>query len=339
MDTDMTISLCMIVKNEAAYMEECLRSVHDVVDEIIIVDTGSKDQTRDICRKYGAKVIEYEWNNHFAAARNESIKHAVGDWILYLDADELLDTERMPNFKEELGKSKEVLIHIAVLNYVGDRLSKNPDGTFIYHQPRLFRNHLGIYFEGRIHETLKLPQSLLDGGFGYLPLIIHHHGYLHDRVRNKNKSQRNMELLGMEKENMDANPWIGYHLANEFYRLEDYVNAFEYINQSIIRFLLLGQKPPSLIYRLKYAILLETGNIEGAYPAIEKAIELYPDYVDLHYCKGLLLYQKGDYEDALNAFEECLLLGEDNKQYLVLKGAGTFKAEEYKKKCLQKLYK
>jgi len=85
------ISLCMIVKNEEAHLEPCLRSVSDLVDEIIIADTGSTDRTKQIAARYGAKVVDFVWQDSFAAARNESLKHATGDWIFWLDADEQLD--------------------------------------------------------------------------------------------------------------------------------------------------------------------------------------------------------------------------------------------------------
>ena len=84
------LSLCMIVKNEEKFLAGCLESVKNIVDEIIIVDTGSTDKTIEIANSYNAKVYHFEWKNDFSLARNESIKHATGDWILILDADERL---------------------------------------------------------------------------------------------------------------------------------------------------------------------------------------------------------------------------------------------------------
>src|SRR4051794_40673333 len=88
LNPDQKLSLCMIVKNESKHLANCLESVEGVVDEIIIVDTGSTDDTVEIAKSYGAKVYHYEWNDNFSDARNESIKYATGDWILVLDADE-----------------------------------------------------------------------------------------------------------------------------------------------------------------------------------------------------------------------------------------------------------
>ena len=81
----------MIVKNEEATLAACLASVADLVDEMIVVDTGSTDRTRDVAGQGGARVVDFAWVDDFAAARNESIRHATGDWIFWLDADERLD--------------------------------------------------------------------------------------------------------------------------------------------------------------------------------------------------------------------------------------------------------
>src|SRR5204863_5400745 len=82
------LSLCMIVKNEERFLRNCLESVKDIVDEMVIVDTGSTDSTLDIAREYGAKVIPHVWKDDFSEARNVSLDHATGDWALWLDADE-----------------------------------------------------------------------------------------------------------------------------------------------------------------------------------------------------------------------------------------------------------
>ena len=84
------LSLCMIVKNEEKFLEQCLNSVRELVDEIVIVDTGSTDKTKEIAAKFTNKIFDFQWCDDFSAARNESLKHATGDWILVLDADETI---------------------------------------------------------------------------------------------------------------------------------------------------------------------------------------------------------------------------------------------------------
>jgi glycosyltransferase involved in cell wall biosynthesis len=86
------VSLTIIVKNGAPTLGDCLSSVRDMVDEIIVVDTGSSDNTKDIAHQHNAKVFDFPWCDSFAAARNESIRRASGDWIFWLDSDEYLDS-------------------------------------------------------------------------------------------------------------------------------------------------------------------------------------------------------------------------------------------------------
>ena len=87
----MRVSLCMIARNEADTLSRCLSSAAGLADEIIVVDTGSDDNTREIARELNAQVHEFQWVDDFAAARNESLRHATGDWILWLDGDEYFD--------------------------------------------------------------------------------------------------------------------------------------------------------------------------------------------------------------------------------------------------------
>ena len=94
------ISLCMIVKNEERFLDDCLESVLGVVDEIIVVDTGSTDKTADIAKSHGARVIDFPWTEHFAEARNQAIERAEGDFMLTLDADERLDPATAHHVRE-----------------------------------------------------------------------------------------------------------------------------------------------------------------------------------------------------------------------------------------------
>ncbi|MBI2656740.1 glycosyltransferase family 2 protein, partial [Candidatus Woesearchaeota archaeon] len=115
-----TISLCMIAKNEEKFLEQCLNSVKDIVDEIIIVDTGSTDKTKDIAKKFNAKVYDFKWIDDFSAARNESIKHAAKDWILVLDADEILDEEGRKAIRELVNNKENDAYLLLQKNYTNE---------------------------------------------------------------------------------------------------------------------------------------------------------------------------------------------------------------------------
>ncbi|MCY7485580.1 MULTISPECIES: glycosyltransferase [Paenibacillus] len=331
------LSLCMIVKDEESFIGNCLDSVKHVVDEIIIVDTGSTDKTVSICQSYGAKIYEFPWNDSFADARNFGLKQATGDWILWMDADEALDPDQAVFVRDIL---QEEMAHIGVIrliNYIGEDTPSNAQ-TYIVGQHRLLRNHMGFQFNGNIHEQLNVQEVLGEHiECKILPVKIHHYGYLQIVTQARSKSERNLRLLQIEKEKPEYSPWIDYHIASEQYRLQRYAEAYESVNTSLLRFIEMSKLPPSLLYKLKYELMLILGSYDGAWPSIEKAIALYPDYVDLHFFKGIILYLKQKYDYALPVFRHCIELGEENLQHLILRGVGSFHAWYYIGQCLERL--
>lgn len=325
------LSLCMIVRNEERHIRRCLDSVKDVVNEMVIVDTGSTDGTVGICRSYGASVYEIPWNNSFAEARNYALDRATGDWLMYLDADEELDAADRFKLKDAVREQKADLLAVKLLNYTGD--VPDPDQAYLVEQYRLFRNGLGFRFKHDIHEVLSVGE-LKPAISAALPITVHHYGYLQGETETKRKFARNMCLLDRELARPDHDPWMEYHAASEFYRIGMYDIALQYINVAIVRFLQRGGVPPSMLYKLKYEMLLTfPDKTNQALSTIDFAIRLHPDYVDLHYYKGILLYREGNYREALESFDRCLSIGENNLRHLTLKGAGSYRAWHYKGKC------
>lgn len=152
----MGISACLIVKNEAHRLQLCLESIRTVVDEIIIVDTGSEDQTVAIAQNYTDKIYTFEWCDDFSAARNESLKHASQDWILVIDADEVLEArsaQLLPQILESHDKKCPLLLNARVLT---------PGKQDIFTKA-FFPNHLGIEFKSKVHEWPALNGQWLSG--------------------------------------------------------------------------------------------------------------------------------------------------------------------------------
>lgn len=333
-----TLSICLIVRNEEDVIARCLQSIRSIADEIIVVDTGSTDRTIDICREYGARVLTHEWQDHFAMARNFGLEQATGDWIMWLDADEELAKEDRDEVKALLPTLDKDIYSIHLINFIGDSINEND--TYHISHTRLFRNNKGFKFQFSIHEILNIKDVLPnqdESQIETLPIKLYHYGYLNDVTHAKNKNERNIALLHKARAANEPNSWLEYHLASEYSRMKQYDQAFHYINLAIIRFLSEGLAPPSLVYKLKYSILIETGSIEGAWPAIDKALILYPDYVDLHLYKGVILYQLGKFEQALESFHNCIQLGDEQLNHLTLRGSGSFHAYYYKGQCYEQL--
>jgi glycosyltransferase involved in cell wall biosynthesis len=186
------LSVCMIVKNEERFLGQCLASVKDIADELIVIDTGSTDRTVEIAREYGAHVGHFKWCNDFAAARNASIAPATGDWILFLDADEELAANTQQALHKHFQITQIALFRLPIINSHQGESSR----SFV---PRLFRNISGITFIGCVHEgvmtTLEriIEPWKLECDFG--DSMIVHHGYESSIIRDRDKIQRNHDLL------------------------------------------------------------------------------------------------------------------------------------------------
>lgn len=333
-----TLSLCMIVRNEADVIGRCLDSVADVVDEMVVVDTGSLDGTPDLARSAGADVYPYPWTGSFAEARNYSLRRASGEWILWMDADEALQAGDGEPLREAVKTTREELLLVETVHYVGGGPA-DPNQCYTLAHHRLFRNCDHIYFAHTVHEQL-----IVEGGIRHergalpniLPVRIHHYGYLEQAVKRKQKSLRNVEMLLVEK-NAGGRAWTDYHLAAELHRAGHEPAAFARVNEAIAGFLASGQVPPSIVYRLKYEIMIAHGRFAGAWPGIERAISLYPDYVDLHCYKGIILLMLERYEQALAAFETCRRMGDGCSLHLSRRGFGSFYADYYMGRCYEKM--
>jgi tetratricopeptide (TPR) repeat protein len=193
------ISLAMIVKNEESNLASCLESVKGLIDEIIIIDSGSTDNTIEIAKAYGAQVRPFKWCDDFAAARNESIRYCNGDWVLFLDADEAIDAldhEKVKNacrnpfadaysltIRNYQATAQETTMDMGAIvnNWEGSAYTEGKGAPFYSDNPgglRLAMRFDGLAFAGRIHETI--GDSLMSREKSIKPLnaIIHHYGKL-----------------------------------------------------------------------------------------------------------------------------------------------------------------
>ncbi len=186
----------MIVKNEAATISKCLGSVKNVVDEIVVIDTGSTDKTVEIAQKMGAKVHHFQWCNDFSAARNQGLKYVTGDWILVLDADETLTQKIVPQLQEAIASDDYLVINL-VREEVG--ATQSPYSLV----SRLFRNHPDIHFSRPYHSLIDDSVSEIirkenKWEIGYLQgVAIRHQGYQQSAISQHNKHAK--ALVAMEE--------------------------------------------------------------------------------------------------------------------------------------------
>jgi tetratricopeptide (TPR) repeat protein len=324
----LTLSLCMIVKDEEEMLPRCLAAARDAVDELVIVDTGSTDRTREIALEYGAKLIDFEWTGSFSDARNVSFDAATGDWLMFLDADEVLvegDGERL---RALTGQTWREAFYLLETNHTGTL----EDGTAVTHNAlRVFRNRPGLRFEGRIHE--QIAQHLP----AYLPERLHvsdvridHYGYLGAVRDAKEKSRRNIELLERQvAEGLDS-PFLAFNLGSEYAAAGDNERALEKFESSWAR--VAGDQHiatygfvPSLANRLVRA-LRTTGRFQEARTRGDDVLRLFPAFTDVLLEQAIAAASLGDHDTAIAELERCLEWGDAPSTYSATQGSGTYLA-------------
>ena len=199
------LSAALIVRDEARCIGDCLTSIAGVVDEIVVVDTGSSDETPEIARRFGSRVVSHRWREDFAEARNVSLELARGEWILYIDADEWLAETDRATVERLLRDAEEVAFRV-LLRPMRDLTP--------YREYRLWRNDPRIRFEGIIHERVvpAIQRVALEDGrpIGDCGLLLEHEGY--DGGQD-HKHQRNLPLLRAELPHDPDNLFKHHHLA------------------------------------------------------------------------------------------------------------------------------
>lgn len=208
-----TLSLCMILRDEERFLDDCLQSVRGIVDEIVVADTGSRDATISIAERHGAKVVRHVWNDNFAAARNCSLAGATGDYVLILDADERLAPETAQCLRQAVDRGGWDLAFLPFVN-IGD--DGQPCGRQ-WEAPRVYRRTPGLRYIGRIHEQMLQPLDSVRATS--IPSTVVHYGYQTEVHGAKNKANRNRELLEKALNDPEATDPILrtnylYHWAN-----------------------------------------------------------------------------------------------------------------------------
>ncbi|SHK10507.1 Glycosyltransferase involved in cell wall bisynthesis [Clostridium cavendishii DSM 21758] len=318
-----TISLCMIVKNEEEYLPKCLNSISDMVDEIIIVDTGSKDKTVKIAQKFGAKVYYFKWNNNFSEARNESLKYANKDWILILDADDEFKNEDKEKLKILINGEldEEAVYYFETLSYYGDSIEEGNINANL--NPRLFKNNCGIHYEGEVHNQLICIND--EKNVIYDDIKIYHYGYLKKRIVDQDKRSRNMNILKQQIKNNSNNIFAYFNLGNEYLALDEFKNALECYYKAYEDFDPRRGYSHVLILR----IIVSNYNLKKyneAFKFIDIGVKYYPNCTDLYFYKALIYNEMDRPTLQIRELEKCIELGEPPSDLRFIYGVGSFRA-------------
>ncbi len=291
------ISLCMIVKNEEKFLERCLKSVAQWVDEIIIVDTGSTDRTKEIALSFTDKVYDFKWVNDFAAARNEALKHATEDWILILDADEYMEEQEihgLRSFLIEQQPTPGVVYGVTVRNFMNSANQAGMSETPIL---RVFPNRMGFEYHRPIHEQIRNTKGLTFE-VHTLPFRILHSGYLNEIVEAKNKQERNMAIFNQMISQNELSDYDHSMLGQQLAMAGQHEQALHHLE---IAFSSGKTNFPWFLNNIwaMIDIYLQTHQYIKAWDLInDHHMTDYTDYPDIRCARGMILLSLGLREQA-----------------------------------------
>jgi glycosyltransferase involved in cell wall biosynthesis len=319
-----SISVCMIVKNEAQLMGNCLRGVGEFADEILVVDTGSTDKTVEIARKFGARIIRHRWDGSYGRARNVYVRSARGDWILVLDGDEAIARADSAKIKRLVRRRGVIGYHLTVRNYTDDydlmwnwypndrtypeeeKLSSCPG--WMRTQPlRLFRNFEDIaYVEGTLAHTS--PLGSLKRHAGRIEtrgdVAIHHFQYLKGGGRfiaGKQRLRLEGEMAYIGRFPREPYPYL--NVAKTLFGVKRDDEAVKYISRAV-------KLDPAFhdAYQLWGMIELENGRLASAEKRLRQAIGIDPKSADAWALLGVALVEDGRLGEGKRALQKALRL-------------------------------
>lgn len=291
---DKLLSLCMIVKNEEKVLERCLNSARSFVDEIIIVDTGSTDRTKEIALSFTNHVYDFVWINDFAIAKNDAVRRATSKWVLVLDADEYLDPDQAPELRTYLSDqdaTKPLGFTLPIFNCIESVKS----GKFIESSAvRLFSNLPTIYFERPIHEQVVYRDGELP--LRNYSLSIFHTGYLQETREEKEKSSRNLNIFKNLKGRLEEYDY--FTLGNEYSSIRDYKKALYYYERALTKKIETMSIFPYCRYQI-VLVLIELKRYKDALAYIEDNLVRWPQFPDYYSLKAIIYETLGLEQEAI----------------------------------------
>jgi glycosyltransferase involved in cell wall biosynthesis len=319
------LTLCMIVKDEARNLAELLPLVKSGVDQIVIADTGSQDDTIAVAKSFGAEVFSIPWSDNFAEARNRTLRLAKGRYIIYLDGDDRLDPIALHSLRNDLNGSEDKIFLTPVL----DRLSGE-----VCLQKRIFPRKPELRFRGAIHEQVIADPA--NYTFVEAPLTIYHQGY-DEKADLKNKSHRNLKIIGRELKKNPDDLYLHYHSALCYLNLQQDLKAIESLRK--VAFPAASENTEAELQEhsliLLSKIFLRLSDIETAMKLLQTLLGFQPYSALGHYYLGKLYFEEQLYSECRGKLEEFFRLDFRPKGIPVAVDKILSWAHYYLAKCLE----
>lgn len=300
------LSLCMIVRDNERTILPCLESIRPFVDEMIVVDTGSRDATPRLAEQAGARVFYFPWCDDFSAARNESLRHARGEWIFWMDSDDIIDPECGRRLRELAYRTEDpnLLAYVAQVRCPAEGQDARFEATVVDHV-KLIRNRADLRFEGRIHEQILPAIGRAGGVVAWTDIFVTHAGYDHSPAGQQRKRERDFRLLHLELAERPEHPFTLFNLGMTHADFGEYDQAVDYLNRSIRA---AGSGDTHL--RKAYALLVHCHARSGRPGEAEKAclsgLERFPEDLELRFRRAVLLQEGGRHRDAIEVYKDIL---------------------------------
>jgi glycosyltransferase involved in cell wall biosynthesis len=306
-----TVTLAMIVRNEEKNLPHCLESARKLFNEIVVVDTGSTDRTKDIAREFGAKVVEFAWIDDFAAARNVSLENSSGDYVFWLDADDIIDPPERKKLKAAFKRLRKDRKCAYVVRCACDSGRDGSGGYTVVDHIRIFPRLDGIRWTYRVHEQI-LP-SLRKAGIPvqWSDVTVRHTGYTDTAVRAR-KLDRDAGILRTELAERPNDPFVLFNLGAIAIEREQWQESLGYLCRSLER-----SAPTDSITRKLFALIARAhqmlGNSDAALGACAEGLSFDPEDAELWFRKAVMHRHRREPADAEACWRRILTLRRPDK--------------------------
>ncbi len=299
-------SLCMIVRDSSRTLPAALESIRPWVSEMIVVDTGSKDNTPEIARHYGAQVHYFPWCNDFAAARNESLKHARGQWLFWMDSDDTIDGSNGRKLLELTERSLEQapLAYVMQVHCPGPTANDQIDVTVVDHV-KLFRNLPEIRFEGRIHEQVLPAIRRLGGEVAWSDIFVVHSGSDHSIEGRQRKQERDLRLLELELQDHPDHPFALFNVGMTYGDMDRHEEAILALRRSL-QVSAPTESHVRKIYALLVCSLTQLNRFEEGKRVCQEGLQFFPRDPELQFRLGLIAHRLEQLDEAVFAYRNAL---------------------------------